>query len=51
MAVTILPYPNEINLHDERRVVTESDLRLQKDDTIKPEGYRLEISDQDFQDC
>ena len=47
MAVTILPYPNEINLHDERRVVTESDLRLQKDDTIKPEGYRLEISDQD----
>ena len=47
MAVMILPYPNEITLSEKRRLLQESDLRLEHDDAIEPEGYRLEIDAHD----
>ena len=47
MAVTIIPYPNQIAVSDERRMLQESELRLQHDDRLKKEGYSLQITKTD----
>ena len=47
MAVTIIPYPNQIAVSDKRRMLQENELRLQHDDRLKKEGYSLQITKTD----